>query len=68
MIEPFSQKRYQDQRYERLKESIDEYLGEEGDDRGVGPFLRDLRKACIDLNHYHQECVDNFTTVQDYFS
>ena len=68
MIEPFSQKRYQDQRYERLKESIDEYLGEQGDDRGVGPFLRDLRKACIDLNHYHQECVDNFTTVQDYFS
>jgi hypothetical protein len=59
---------YGAQRYERLKESIDEYLGEQGNDRGVGPFLRDLRKACIDLNHYHQECVDNFTTVQDYFS
>ena len=59
---------YGTQRYERLKESIDEYLGEQGDDRGVGPFLRDLRKACIDLNFYHQECVDNFTTVQDYFS
>jgi hypothetical protein len=57
-----------DQRYERLKESIDEYLGNQGLDTGVGPFFRDLRKACIDLNHYHQECVDNFTTVQDYFS
>lgn len=60
--------RYETQRYERLKESIDEYLGEQGPDRGAGPFLRDLRKACIDLNYYHQECVDNFTTVHDYFS
>ena len=59
---------YETQRYERLKESIDEYLGEQGDDRGVGPFLRDLRKACIDLNFYHQECVDNFTAVQEFFS
>ncbi len=59
---------YESQRYERLKESIDEYLGEQGPDRGTGSFLRDLRKACIDLSFYHQECVDNFTTVQDYFS
>ncbi len=59
---------YESQRYERLKESIDEYLGEQGTDRGAGPFFRDLQKACIDLRFYHQECVDNFTTVQDYFS
>ena len=58
---------YETQRYEHLKESIDEYLGEEGPDRGSGPFLRDLQKACIDLKSYHQECVDNFTTVLDYF-
>ena len=62
-----SSKSYEIQRYERLMESIDEYLGEQGRDNGVGPLLRDIRKACIDLNHYHQECVDNFTTVQDYF-
>lgn len=59
---------YETQRYESLKQSIDEYLGEQGPDRGVGPFLRDLQKACIDLNFYHQECVDNFTTIKDYFS
>ena len=56
-----------DLRYARLKESIDEYLGEQGEDTGAGPLLRDIRKACIDLSFYHQECVDNFTTVQDYF-
>jgi len=61
-------KSYEDLRYLRLVESIDEYLGEEGSDRGAGPFLRDLQKACIDLKFYHQECVDNFTTVHDYFS
>lgn len=60
--------KYLDQRYERLKESLDEYLGEEGADRGAGPLFRDIQKACIELKHYHQECVDNFTTVQDYFS
>lgn len=67
MTNPKPSKSYEVQRYERLMESIDEYLGEQGEDRGVGPFLRDIRKACIDLNHYHQECVDNFTIVQDYF-
>ena len=61
-------KSFEEQRYQRLKESIDEYLGEQGPDTGVGSLFRDIRKACIDLNHYHQECVDNFTIVQDYFS
>lgn len=63
-----NENKYEDNRYERLKESIDEYLGEEGPDNGSGSFFRDIRKACIELNYYHQECVDNFTTVQDYFS
>jgi len=64
----FNESDYLAKRYERLKESIDEYLGEEGPDRGAGPFFRDIQKACLDLNYYHQECVDNFTTVRDYFS
>lgn len=59
---------FEDRRYESLKESLDEYLGEAGPDRGAGALLRDIRKACLDLNHYHQECVDNFTTIHDYFS
>ncbi len=58
---------YETKRYENLKEALDEYLGSQGDDCGAGPLLRDLKKACIDLSFYHQECVDNFTTIQDYF-
>ena len=68
MSNPKPTKSYQVQRYERLMESIDEYLGEQGPDTGAGPLLRDLQKACIDLKYYHQECVDNFTIVHDYFS
>jgi hypothetical protein len=59
---------YEEGRYERLKESIDEYLGSQGSDTGSTPFLRDLNKACFELNLYHQECVDNFAVVQDHFS
>jgi len=59
---------YEKGRYERLKESIDEYLGSQGSDTGSKPFLRDLNKACSELNVYHQECVDNFAAVQSHFS
>ena len=58
---------YETRRYENLKEVLDEYLGTQGSDYGSGPLLRDLKKACIDLSHYHQECLDNFITIQDYF-
>jgi hypothetical protein len=51
-----------------LMECIDEYLGQQGADMGSGPLLRDIEKACIELKYYHQECVDNFITVGDYFS
>ena len=68
MTNPKSSKNYEELRYYRLLESIDEYLGEQGADSGAGPFLRDLQKACIDLKFYHQECVDSFTTIHDYFS
>lgn len=67
MTNPESSKTYEDRRYERLMESIDEYLGDQGPDCGTGPLFRDIQKACIDLKSYHQECVDSFTTVQDYF-
>lgn len=58
---------YENQRYESLKESIDEYLGEQGPDRGSESFFRDLKKACSELSVYHQECVDNFAAVQGRF-
>lgn len=59
---------YELNRYNRLKDTIDEYLGQEGKDTGAGALFRDIQKACVDLNSYHQECVDNFTLVRDYFS
>jgi hypothetical protein len=58
---------YEQRRYMNLMECLDEYLGQEGADTGSGPLLRDIQKACIELKYYHQECVDNFITVGDYF-
>jgi hypothetical protein len=54
-------------RYERLKETLDEYLGEDGTDSGSGPFLRDLQKACIELKYFHETCLDNYNHVHDFF-
>lgn len=58
---------YNEQRYERLEEILDEYLGCSGKDVGAGALFRDIQKACIELKHYHQECLDGFTIVEDYF-
>lgn len=38
-------KDWSESRYERLLESIDEYLCEDGEDSGAGPLIRDLRRA-----------------------
>lgn len=36
---------YKESRYERLLDSIDEYLCDDGEDCGAEPLLRDLRRA-----------------------
>jgi len=59
-------KTWQQARYERLLETIDEYIGGTGDDMGIEPFIRDLKKACIDVSAYHREVLDNCTTFADY--
>lgn len=59
---------YEQRRYMNLMECLDEYLGQQGADMGAGPLLRDIHKACIELKSYHQECLDSFITVGDYFS
>lgn len=56
---------YADQRYQRLLESVDEYLTEE--QAGSKLFLDDLQKALLELRQYHDNVVDNFTHVQDFF-
>ena len=39
-------KSYEQQRYERLMESIDEYLGGDGPEMGIDHLVRDLKKVC----------------------
>ena len=56
-------KSYNDQRYDRLVEIVDEYLGCEGE--GLNFLLRDLKKACIDLKQYHSDRLDDYNTFID---
>ena len=58
-------KSYKDQRYDRLLESIDEYLGCEGEECGLSFLLRDLKKACIDLRQYHSDRLDDYNVFID---
>jgi hypothetical protein len=58
-------KSYNYQRYDRLVETIHEYLGCEGDGWGLSFLLRDLRKACIDLKQYHSDRLDDYNTFID---
>lgn len=58
-------KSYNEQRYERLLESVDEYLGCEAPDCGLSFLLKDLRKACIDLKQYHSDRLDDYNSFID---
>ena len=63
---PFAHiKTYAEQRYERLVETVDEYLND--NEVGAQQFLDDLQKACLELKQHHDRIIDNFTTVQDFF-
>ena len=61
----YANKSYDEQRYERLLESVDEYLSDA--DVGSRKFLDDLQKALLQLRQYHDNVVDGFTHVQDFF-
>jgi hypothetical protein len=58
---------YHKQRYNRLVESIAEYLDEQGSDSGSKALLRDIQLACIELKAVHEEFLDNYNHVQDFF-
>lgn len=58
-------KTYDEQRYERLLESVDEYLTDP--DVGSRKFLDDLQKALLELRQHHDSVIDGFTHVQDFF-
>lgn len=59
-------KSYEQQRYERLMESIDEYLGGDGPEMGIDHLVRDLKKICLDISTYHGKVLDDCTTLVDY--
>jgi hypothetical protein len=58
---------YHKQRYNRLVESIAEYRDEQGSDSGSKALLRDIQLACIELKAVHEEFLDNYNHVQDFF-
>lgn len=66
MIDPAIQKTFDEQRLERLKEIIAEYLD---DNTGTAAkFIGDLRLALLENSQYFVNRVDEYTTVQDFFS
>ena len=58
-------KTFKEQRLDRLKDSISEYL----DDDGGTPqeFLDDLQRALLELREYFQSRADAYTHIQDFF-
>lgn len=59
-------KTFEQQRYDRLMESIDEYIGGTGHEMGVDFLVRDLKKTCLDIGSYHRTVLDNCVTFSDY--
>lgn len=54
-----------EKRYEFLKETISEYLGDEGED--PKDLIRDIKRACTELKEYHSERLKAYNTVEDSF-
>ena len=52
-----------EQRYDRFKETIHEYLGDEGND--PQDLIRDLKRACVELKEYHAERLAAYNTVEE---
>ena len=50
-------------RYERLKETVDEYLSDEGSDPQV--LIRDVKRACAELKEYFEGRVAAYNTVEE---
>ena len=66
MIDPVIQKTFDEQRFDRLKAVLAEYLDDEG---GTATrFLHDLRRAALENSQYFVSRVDEYTTVRDFFS
>ena len=66
MLDPVTQKRFDEQRYERLKEVIAEYLDDDGGT--ASKLLHDLQRAALENSQYFVGRVDEYTHLQDFFS
>lgn len=66
MLDPMTQKRLDEQRYERLKEVIAEYLDDDGG--SAAKLLQDIERAALENSQYFVGRVDEYTTLRDFFS
>lgn len=53
-------------RYEFLKECIDDYLGDEGEDSSI--LIEDIKRACSELKEYHADRLKHYNLVQEAFN
>ena len=66
MFDPAKQKQFDDQRYERLKEIVSEYLDDEGSKSTT--FLYDLYKAITENSSYFEGRVAVYDQIKEFFS
>lgn len=62
---PSATTNYENQRYERLSETLDEYFGGTGAEMGLEAFIRDVKKVCLDFTAYRRPILDDLTTLSD---
>ena len=58
-------KTFKEQRLDRLKDTISEYLDDEGG--SSQEFLDDLQRALLELSQYFQGRIDAYTHLQGFF-
>lgn len=63
---PAPTKNYEEQRFDRLAECVDEYLGGTGNEMGLDFLVRDLKKACLNLSAYHRKVLDDCIVFSDH--
>ena len=56
---------YKEQRFERLKDIISDYLDDE--DGTPQEFLNDLEKALLEMNQYFKGRLNAYTHIQEFF-
>jgi len=66
MLDPITQKSFENQRYERLKEVISEYLDDDGGT--AAKLLHDIERAALENSQYFVSRVDEYTHIREFFS